>query len=49
VTGPLVGGFIGGHVGMRAVFLGTSALMACGAIYGWMVKPSRSPSEAVAE
>jgi MFS family permease len=36
VTGPLVGGFIGGHFGMRAVFLGTSALMAAGALYGWL-------------
>ena len=36
VTGPLVGGFIGGHFGMRAVFLGTSVLMAAGAVYGWV-------------
>ena len=28
VVGPLTGGFIGGHFGMRAVFLGTSVLMA---------------------
>jgi MFS family permease len=41
VTGPLVGGFIGGHFGMRAVFLGTSVLMAAGAIYGWVSKPRR--------
>jgi MFS family permease len=41
VTGPLVGGFIGGHYGMRAVFLGTSVLMAAGAIYGWVSKPRR--------
>jgi MFS family permease len=32
VIGPLAGGFIGGHLGMRAVFLGTSVLMACGAL-----------------
>ena len=31
VIGPLAGGFVGGHIGMRAVFLGTSVLMALGA------------------
>ncbi len=41
VTGPLVGGFIGGHFGMRAVFLGTSMLMTAGAAYGWVSKPRR--------
>lgn len=41
VTGPLAGGFIGGHFGMRAVFLGTSVLMAAGAVYGWVSKPRR--------
>ena len=41
VTGPLVGGFIGGHFGMRAVFLGTSVLMAAGAAYGWISRPRR--------
>ncbi len=41
VTGPLVGGFIGGHFGMRAVFLGTSLLMAAGAAYGWVSRPRR--------
>ena len=30
VLGPLAGGFVGGRVGMRAVFLGTSVLMAAG-------------------
>jgi MFS family permease len=39
VTGPLIGGFIGGHFGMRAVFLGTSVLMAAGAVYGFVSKP----------
>ena len=39
VTGPLIGGFIGGHFGMRAVFLGTAVLMAAGALYGWISKP----------
>jgi MFS family permease len=39
VTGPLMGGFIGGHFGMRAVFLGTSVLMAVGAGYAWVSRP----------
>ncbi len=39
VTGPLVGGFIGGHFGMRTVFLGTSLLMAVGSAYGWLSRP----------
>jgi MFS family permease len=43
VTGPLVGGFVGGHIGMRAVFLGTSVLMVIGAVYGWLMKPRRTP------
>ena len=38
VVGPLAGGFIGGHIGMRAVFLGTSVLMAGGAIFNLVVK-----------
>lgn len=39
VTGPLVGGFIGGHYGMRAVFLGTAVLMAVAAVYAFASKP----------
>jgi MFS family permease len=38
VVGPLAGGFVGGHFGMRAVFLATSALIACGAAYNWIVR-----------
>jgi MFS family permease len=41
VAGPLLGGFVGGHFGMRAVFLGTSALMAFGAVYNWLVQSRR--------
>ena len=41
VTGPLMGGFVGGHFGMRAVFLGTAVLMAAGALYGWVSRPNR--------
>jgi MFS family permease len=39
VAGPLAGGFVGGHFGMRAVFLATSVLMAAGAVYGWISQP----------
>ncbi|WP_428489419.1 MFS transporter [Rhodopila sp.] len=41
VVGPLAGGFVGGHFGMRAVFLGTSVLMAAGGFYGWVSRPRR--------
>jgi MFS transporter, DHA1 family, multidrug resistance protein len=41
VAGPLAGGFVGGHFGMRAVFLATSVLMAAGAFYGWISRPTR--------
>jgi MFS transporter, DHA1 family, multidrug resistance protein len=35
---PLAGGFIGGHIGVHAVFFGTSVLMAAGAISNLVVK-----------
>ncbi|WP_267846514.1 MFS transporter [Robbsia betulipollinis] len=38
VIGPLAGGFVGGHIGMRAVFLGTCVLMAGGALYNRAVR-----------
>ena len=41
VVGPLAGGFLGGHFGMRAVFLGTAALIACGAVFNWAVSARR--------
>ncbi len=41
VAGPLAGGFVGGHFGMRSVFLGTSVLMAAGALYNWFSRPRR--------
>ncbi len=41
VIGPLGGGFVGGHIGMRAVFLGTCVLMAAGAIGNFIVEKSR--------
>ena len=39
VAGPLLGGFVGGHFGMRAVFLGTCVLMAGGAAFTWISRP----------
>ena len=30
-------GFVGGHFGMRAVFLATTVIMLCGAAYNWVV------------
>jgi MFS family permease len=42
VAGPLTGGFVGGHFGMPAVFLGTSVLMAGGAAYNWIVQSRRT-------
>jgi MFS family permease len=41
VAGPLLGGFVGGHFGMRAVFLMTAALMAAGAVYNWLARASQ--------
>jgi MFS family permease len=42
VVGPLAGGFVGGHFGMRAVFLFTCALMALGAAFNWVVQARRT-------
>ncbi|OZI61062.1 MFS transporter [Bordetella genomosp. 11] len=42
VVGPLAGGFAGGHFGMRSVFLGTSLLMALGALYNRAVRVRRA-------
>jgi MFS family permease len=39
VVGPLAGGFVGGHFGMRAVFLGTCVLMAGGAVSTRLAQP----------
>jgi MFS transporter, DHA1 family, multidrug resistance protein len=36
-----MGGFVGGHIGMRAVFLGTALLMALGAVYAQIARPRR--------
>ena len=45
VVGPLAGGFVGGHFGMRSVFLGTCILMATGAIFTWLVRPLQGRPE----
>ena len=37
VIGPLAGGFIGGHMGMRAVFLATTVIMVGGAGFNWVL------------
>jgi MFS family permease len=41
VVGPLAGGFVGGHFGMRAVFLATCVMMAVGAAYIASARPKR--------
>lgn len=37
VLGPLAGGFVGGHVGMREVFLATTVIMFGGAAFNWLL------------
>jgi MFS family permease len=45
VLGPLAGGFVGGQIGMRAVFLGTAVLMAAGALGNFVIEREvRAPS-----
>jgi len=39
VAGPVLGGFVAGHVGMPAVFLGTCVLLAGGALFTWTAMP----------
>ena len=49
VLGPVAGGFVGGHFGMRAVFFGTAVLMAAGAVYVHLMRPARGARAAVVE
>lgn len=42
VLGPLGGGFVGGHIGMRSVFLGTAGLIAACALVNFFVERRRS-------
>ena len=37
VSGPLLGGVLGAHFGMRSVFLATSVLLFGGAAYNWVL------------
>ncbi|HUN44500.1 MAG TPA: multidrug efflux MFS transporter [Acetobacteraceae bacterium] len=37
VLGPVAGGFVGGHMGMRAVFLATTVIMFAGAAFNWSI------------
>jgi MFS family permease len=37
VVGPVIGGFVCGHLGMRAVFLATTAVIFAGAAYNWVI------------
>jgi MFS family permease len=39
VVGPLLGGFVGSHLGMRAVFLGTAVPLGLGAACTWAMTP----------
>ena len=39
VIGPVAGGFVGGQLGMRAVFFGTAVLMAAGAVFVRLMRP----------
>jgi MFS family permease len=44
VIGPLAGGFVGGHIGMRAVFLGTTVVMLGGAAFNWIFSRRAVPA-----
>ncbi|MGY4495134.1 MFS transporter [Pseudomonas sp. TE3610] len=45
VLGPLAGGYLGGHIGMRVVFWATCALMALGAVVTALARPRAVASE----
>lgn len=42
VLGPLAGGFVGGHLGMRTVFVGTCGVMAVCAFVSWWFGSERA-------
>lgn len=41
VLGPLTGGYLGGHFGMRMVFVGTCVVMATCAVVTWVLRSNR--------
>ena len=43
VLGPMAGGFVGGHIGMRAVFFATTLIMFAGAAGNWWVSRRITP------
>ena len=43
VSGPLLGGVLGAHFGMRVVFLATSVLLFAGALYNWLLARRAAP------
>lgn len=43
VAGPLMGGLIGAHAGMRAVFLVTSGLLLAAALGNWLLSAAAAP------
>ncbi len=45
VLGPLAGGFVGGHIGMRAVFWATAAIMFAGAAFNWIISRRIGPGD----
>jgi MFS family permease len=45
VIGPLAGGFIGGHFGMRPVFFATCVVTAAGALVNLLAGADRTPEE----
>jgi MFS family permease len=45
VLGPLAGGFVGGHIGMRAVFLATAVIMFAGSAFNWLISRRSAPDQ----
>lgn len=46
VLGPLAGGFVGGHIGMRSVFVATAVIMFAGAAFNWVISRRIAPTDA---
>ncbi len=43
VTGPLIGGFIAGRMGLQAVFFSTASILAIGAFISWFTLRAKAP------